>query len=81
MNIFVKACFHVATVDVPISDTNTYTRCCFCDRPIQISLDRAVEGYFDNKSKNKSFSSEYKSFTDYFNNGFICEQCAEAEED
>ncbi len=83
MNIFVKAYFgNGITTDVPINESNTFTRCCCCDKPIdkpiQISLDFAVEGYLDPNLGNKS---EYKSFSDYFNNGFICEECAEAEED
>ncbi len=79
MNIFARAYFNNGiTIDVPIKETNTFTRCCCCDKPIQISLDFVVEGYLDPNLGNKS---EYKSFSDYFNNGFICEECAEGEED
>lgn len=75
MSIFARANLNNGvTIDVPIDGTNTFTRCCCCGNPIQLSLDRVVEHY-DNAPQ------EYKSFTDYFRNGFICEACAEKDEE
>lgn len=73
MNIFVKADLGAAAIEIPITDNNTYTRCVNCGAPIQLSLDRVAELYSD-------APAEYKSLTDYFNHGFICESCADEDD-
>lgn len=70
MSFFVKANLGAAAIEVPITDHNTYTRCENCGKPIQLSLDR-VAGLYPNAP------AGYKSLTDYFNRGFICERCAD----
>ena len=73
MNIFVRADIgNGVRVDTPITETNTYTRCCICGRPIQLSLNTIAKHFPD-------ISGEYDSFMDYFNNGFVCENCGEEE--
>lgn len=72
MNIFVKADLGAAVIEIPITDNNTYTRCANCGEPIRLSLDTVAELYSD-------APVEYKSLTDYFNHGFICERCADDE--
>lgn len=74
MNIFVKAHIGDASIEVPITESNTYTRCDCCGDPIQLSLDRVAEHY-------PAAPMEYKSLTDYFSHGFICQRCADEDEE
>lgn len=73
MNIFVKANLGEASIEVPITETNTYTHCTYCGEPIQLPLDLVAERY-------PTAPMPYKSFTDYFSQGFICQRCAEEED-
>lgn len=73
MNIFVKANLGGASIEVPITETNTYTHCACCGEPIQLPLDLVAERY-------PTAPMPYKSFTDYFSQGFICQRCAEEED-
>ncbi len=73
MNIFVRADIgNGVRVDTPITETNTYTKCCICSRPIQLSLNTIAKHF-------PSAPEKYDSFMDYFNNGFGCEACGEEE--
>lgn len=74
MNIFVKANIGEALIEVPVTESNTYTRCDCCGAPIQLSLDFVAEHY-------PNAPMPYKSLTDYFSHGFICERCANEEEE
>ena len=70
MSIFVKTNIGEISIEVPITNHNTYTTCCRCGEPIQLSLDFVAEHYHN-------APEEYKSLTDYFSYGFICQQCAD----
>lgn len=72
MNIFVKSYIGEVSIEVPITESNTYTRCDCCGDPIQLSLDFVAEHYPD-------APMEYNSLIDYFSHGFICQRCADEE--